>query len=126
MKNLPTARFHTIPFLIADLARGKDYYVYTAKGRFKKGANRLCTTLMTAIRAVKSGNDEASHARTLTLIADNFSENKNNTLFAFCTDLVYETSGPKFCNTSGAHDECTCSKGLAAPVGAMAEATDDD
>ena len=87
-KNLTSSRFHVIPFLIADLARGKDYYVYTAKGRFKKGANRLCTTLMAAIRATKEGDHEARHARELTLIADNFSENKNNTLFAFCSDLV--------------------------------------
>jgi hypothetical protein len=41
MKNLPTARFSVIPFLIADLARGKDYYIYTAKKRFSKGKHAL-------------------------------------------------------------------------------------
>jgi hypothetical protein len=88
MKNLPTTRFHMIPFLISDPARGKDFYIYTAKNRFRKGANRLCTSLMATIRATKEGPDEARHARRLTLIADNASENKNNTLFAFACDLV--------------------------------------
>lgn len=88
MKNLPTARFQLIPFLIADLARGKDYYVFTAKGRFRKGANRLCSTLLATIRAMKKTTADSRHARTLTLIADNFSENKNNTLFAFLIHLV--------------------------------------
>jgi hypothetical protein len=88
MKNLPSTRFNVIPFLIADLARCEDFYVYTASGRFKKGANRLCTTLMAAFRATKNGTDVARHARELYLIADNFSENKNNTLLAFASDLV--------------------------------------
>ena len=88
LKNLPTTRLQFIPFLIADLARGKDYYVYTAKGRFKKGANRLCSTLLRTLRATKTSQSDARHARVLNLIADNFSENKNNTLFAFLTDLV--------------------------------------
>ena len=88
MKNIPTSRFHMIPFLIADLARGRDYYMYTSKNRFKKGANRLCTSLMAAIRATKESTHESRHARKLTLIADNASENKNNTLLAFLSDLV--------------------------------------
>ena len=88
MKNLPVARFEIIPFLIADLARGKDWYIYTAKNRFRKGANRLCTSLHTVLGASKEGPQEARHARWLTLIADNFAENKNNTLFAYCSDLV--------------------------------------
>jgi hypothetical protein len=87
-KNLTQSRFKLIPFLIADLGRNKEYYVYTAKGRFKKGANRLCTTLLAAIRAAKRSKHESRFARKLTLIADNFSENKNNTLFAFLSDLV--------------------------------------
>jgi hypothetical protein len=88
MKNLPIARFSVIPFLMADLARGKDYYIYTAKGRFSKGANRLCTSLLTTIRATKRSPDESRYARTISLIADNFSENKNNTLLAFACHLV--------------------------------------
>ena len=87
-KNLTTSRFEVIPFLLADLGRNKEYYIYTAKNRFKKGANRLCTTLMGAIRAAKQSSHESRFARKLTLIADNYSENKNNTLFAFCSDLV--------------------------------------
>ena len=88
MKNLPTARFGMIPFLVADLARSKDYYIYTAKNRFKKGANRLCTSLLTTIRATKAEDHPARLARSLTFIADNFSENKNNTLLAFASYLV--------------------------------------
>jgi hypothetical protein len=88
LKNLPTSRFDLIPFLIADLGRGKDYYIYTAKNRFKKGANRLATSLLAAIRATKNSTDDARFARKLVLIADNFAENKNNTLLAFCSDLV--------------------------------------
>jgi len=87
-KNLTTSRFDVIPFLIADLARGKDFYIYTAKGRFKKGGNRLCTSLLATFRATKEGPGPARHARHLTLIADNFAENKNNTVFAFCSHLV--------------------------------------
>ena len=80
-----------IPFLINDFARGKEYYVYTAKKRFKKGANRLCTTLMAAIRALKSDpSSKARKARKLVLIADNYSENKNNTLFGFFSMLILE------------------------------------
>jgi hypothetical protein len=89
-KNLTTSRFDLIPFLIADLVRGKDFYVYTTKGRFKKGVNRLCTTLMATFRACKESEDAARHARKLTLISDNFSENKNNTLLAFASDLEDE------------------------------------
>jgi hypothetical protein len=108
MKNLPSSRFNMIPFLIADLARCQDYYVYTASGRFKEGANRLCTTLMTAFRATKNGTDDARHARKLWLIADNYSENKNNTLLAFCSDLVtrgwYDVIYPVYGPTGHTHN----------------------
>jgi hypothetical protein len=88
MKNLPIARFDLIPALFADLGRGRDYYVYTAKGRFKKGANRLCTALLSVLRASKNADGPSRKARKLTLIADNFAENKNNEIFAFCNWLV--------------------------------------
>jgi len=88
LKNLTTSRFHLIPALFADLARGKDFYIYTAKNRFAKGANRLATSLYVLIRSSKWGKDIARFARKLTLIADNFSENKNNILFAFASHLV--------------------------------------
>ena len=87
-KNLPTTRFFLIPFLLADLSRGIDRYVYTAKNRFKKGANRLCTSLYYAFRATKAADVPASRAKRLVLLADNFAENKNNTVFAFCSMLV--------------------------------------
>jgi|AntRauTorckE5430_2_1112549.scaffolds.fasta_scaffold04515_3 hypothetical protein len=88
MKNLPVARFNLVPFLIADLGRQKDYYIYMSGGRFRKGANRLCTTLLSTFRATKNGSDDSRFARKLALIADNYSENKNNTLLAFASQLV--------------------------------------
>ena len=39
-------------------------------------------------RKIKHGKHPCRHARTLVLHADNFSENKNNTLFLFCSELV--------------------------------------
>jgi hypothetical protein len=51
MKNLPTARFNLIPFLIADLARGKDFYIYTAKGRFSKGERACAYVTHSSMRA---------------------------------------------------------------------------
>ena len=90
-KGLPNARVEFIPFLIKDHARGKDTYIYSVKNRYKKGANRLVTTLNACIRALKSDLAHAArHANKLVLIADNYSENKNNTMFAFCTHLILE------------------------------------
>jgi hypothetical protein len=77
-----------IPFVLTNHATGTNHYIYTAKGRFKKGGNRMCTTLHSVIRALKHSSHAASRARKLVLIADNCSENKNNTLLAFANDLV--------------------------------------
>jgi hypothetical protein len=87
-KNLTTSRLQLIPFLIADLARGRDFYLYTVKGRFRKGANRLCSSLWATFRASKGSTSDARFARFLTLMADNAADNKNNTVLAFCSDLV--------------------------------------
>jgi hypothetical protein len=43
---------------------------------------------MAFARAAKQSEDMSRFARHLVLIADSFSENKNNTLFAFASDLV--------------------------------------
>jgi hypothetical protein len=88
-KNLPSARLELIPFLIEDHARGKKTYMYSTKGRYSKGANRICGQLYAAIEALKTDTSHVAHlARNLCLICDNFSENKNNTLFAMCSDLI--------------------------------------
>jgi len=87
-KNLPSARLELIPFLIEDHARGKKTYIYSTKGRYGKGANRICGQLYAAIEALKNDTSHVAHlARTLCLICDNFSENKNNTLFEMCSEL---------------------------------------
>jgi hypothetical protein len=88
-KGLTSSRYEVIPFLIEDYGRNKRSYIYTSKGRFKKGGNRLCTELYYQLRAIKFSGTRAAHARKLVMIADNASENKNNTLLAFDHDLVY-------------------------------------
>ena len=56
--------------------------------RFKKGANRWCTTVYHALRALKTSGHPAARARQLVLVGDNFSENKNNCNLDFLTELV--------------------------------------
>ena len=89
LKNMPTSRFNVIPWYIGNFgARHKDY-IYMAKGRWGKGANRLITQLYAAIRRVKSDYTGRSYrARNLTLVADNASENKNNLVLVFFVDMV--------------------------------------
>jgi hypothetical protein len=77
-----------VPWLLADHSTGRFFYFYTVKHRFKGGANRLCTTLMRIFRASKFSNHVSRFARELCLVADNCSENKNNTLLAFASHLV--------------------------------------
>lgn len=89
-KNLTTSRFNVIPFVIMDEARGRDAYIYTAKNRFKKGANRLCTELFFQILAIKTGDHDARMARRCVFIADNFSENRNNTNLCWSSELVLQ------------------------------------
>jgi len=87
-KNLTTSRFLVVPCIMSDLARQKDFYVYTAKGRYKKNSNRVCTQLYFTFRAAKRTTLISRFARSATLIADNALDNKNNTILAFCTELV--------------------------------------
>jgi len=87
-KGLTTSRFVVVPWLISDVATGKDYYFYVAQDRFKTDGNRLCTYLMRVFRAKKFGTHPSRRAREVSLIADSCSQNKNNTLLAFCTHLI--------------------------------------
>jgi hypothetical protein len=84
-----------IPFNLTNHGNSENFYFYTLKGQFKKGANRLCTTLWHVTQRIRNGK-ATTHAekaqklaRHLILIADNYSENKNNTLLAFCNELIY-------------------------------------
>ena len=58
------------------------------QNKFKKGANRLLTVLYHFLRQIKWGKHPCNAAPELVLMADNASENKNNDMFAFATELV--------------------------------------
>ena len=88
IKNGPIERFHVVPFNICNYATGENAYVYTVKGRYLKGGNRLCTVLYHYLRKIKWGDNKCRHATTLYLHADNYSENKNNVVLCFCSELV--------------------------------------
>ena len=88
LKDIPTARLPVVPWLVQDYANGRDHYFYMLKNAYKKGGNRICTQLYHMLRAIKLAGNRASRAMKLTLVADNYNENKNNTLFAFLSHLV--------------------------------------
>jgi hypothetical protein len=73
---------------VTNYSTGEHLYVYMLKKKFKKLANRLITVLYHLLRRVKWGSHPCRFAKDLILIADNASENKNNVLFVFCSELV--------------------------------------
>ena len=94
------SRILMVPWLVDDVGRGTRTYVYSFKGATIKGANRWspgecsflfclqppwcrCTNMYNVIRAAKTGPKRL--ARTCILLADNYSENKNNHVLAFCS-----------------------------------------
>ena len=95
IKGLTTYRVNVIPFSLSNHGTREEFYYYTLQGQYKKGANRLCTTLCHHIdrikhRVVKTvAEANQKKARRLVLLADNCSENKNNTLVAYLTELIY-------------------------------------
>jgi hypothetical protein len=88
VKGLTKSRLQIIPFNITNYTSGESAYVYTLKGRYPKGANRLCTVLYHYLRKMKFGTHPCRFARKLYLHADNYSENKNNCVFMFASELV--------------------------------------
>jgi hypothetical protein len=88
VKNLSKSRLQIIPFNITNYTSGETAYVYTLKGRYPKGANRLCTVLYQYLHKLKHGTHPSRFARKLYLHADNYAENKNNVVFMFATQLV--------------------------------------
>jgi hypothetical protein len=76
-----------IPWLVEDVGARALYYIYTAKGRFKKGANRLCTCLYFLMLAALEDPTTCT-ARKMAYVGDNYSENKNLTLLVFATMVV--------------------------------------
>ena len=90
IKNLDPLRFEVTPWLAMDYSKGLKDYIYSPSANTPKDANTLISQIHIVIRRAKSDYNHPRHrARTLTLVADSASENKNNTLFAYCNDLVH-------------------------------------
>jgi hypothetical protein len=87
-KGVPYRKLKFVPMGITNYSSGEHFYVYMMKKKYRKGANRLLTVLYHMLRAIKWGAHTCARAQELVLIADNASENKNNEMFAFCTELV--------------------------------------
>ena len=94
-KYLPTVTISFVPFNITNHGVRENGYIYIMKSKIPKGGNRLCTFLYFYLRRIKYRNTEANtneqrqlSARRLVLAADNYAENKCNTLFAFLSHLV--------------------------------------
>jgi hypothetical protein len=78
-----------VPCYFGDVGANRHDYIYTAKAAFPKGSNRLISQLHAYIRRAKSDYTRPGYkARTLTLVADNYVENKNNALLFYCSELV--------------------------------------
>ena len=93
VKNLETTRYEVTPWLAIDYSGGKNDYIYSSTSSTAKDTNYLLTMLHAIIRRAKSDyGDDAKRflARKLVCIQDSASENKNNWLLAYCTELVEE------------------------------------
>jgi hypothetical protein len=89
LKNMDPTRFHVVPWLGEDHTAQRKDYIYSVKNAFPKDSNTLISEVHVMIRRAKSDYKHPRHkARKLVLIADSASENKNNILFAYVTDLV--------------------------------------
>jgi hypothetical protein len=87
-KNLGMTRVGFTPWNYNCAAADVRCYIWSVKGAVKKGANRLCTCLFHLWKAQKEGTDDHRFARHVSCIADNYSENKNNTDLAFASFIV--------------------------------------
>lgn len=81
------SKFNVVPCLLENIGLRKKLYIYSPKA-LKKGGNRWCTIMYTHLRSTKEGRSPQASADTLTYIGDNYSENVNNTDFAFCANMV--------------------------------------
>ena len=78
-----------VPCFFGNVGAHRHDYMYTAKAAFPKGSNRLISQLHAYIRRGKSDYTRPGYkARTLTLVADNYVENKNNEFLFYCSELV--------------------------------------
>ena len=89
LKNLDPQRAEFTPWLVIDYSSNKKDYIYTTQANTSKGSNTLISHFHAVVRRAKSNYQHENYkARKLIVIADSASENKNNWLFAYCTDLV--------------------------------------
>jgi hypothetical protein len=89
IKNLDPTRHEVTPWLAMDYSAGLKDYIYSQTEVTAKGANTLISQIHIVIRRAKSDYKHPRHkARNMCMIADSASENKNNILLAYCTDLV--------------------------------------
>jgi hypothetical protein len=94
IKSMPNDRVYMTPFNLISHGTVENFYIYDLKGKWKKGADRLCTMLYHVIWRMKhkadctQAEEMQKKCRKLVLMADNCAENKNNCLFAFCAELV--------------------------------------
>jgi len=90
LKGQGNTGFRAVPWLLTNHGTRKQDYVYMPYGKWKKGANRILTQIHATLTAIKSDPTNVQHkARRLVLIADNYSENKNNEILAYIADLVH-------------------------------------
>ena len=86
------AKLHKLPFipsLVHDVNTNKKVYLYSLKGRHKKGGNRFCTTMYHHFKAAKTNpTSPAACARDAVIIGDNYNENRNTTNLCFASEVI--------------------------------------
>ena len=97
IKSMPNDAVHMVPWNCTNHGTCEDVYLYDIKTKWKHGADYLCTNLYTILRRIKMKPEGATmtdterkqkKSRKLVLMADNVSENKNNCVLQFCSELV--------------------------------------
>jgi hypothetical protein len=96
IKTMPKDKVKMIPLNLTNHGTGENVYIYHFDGKWRKGADRLCTLLYHVLLRIKQKDPNTCtpselaqrQCRKLVLMADNASENKNNCVFQFLTELV--------------------------------------
>ena len=83
------------------LALNERGYYYTLNGRFAKTGGRFCTHMLHEIRRIKNSGTRAAEARQLVLILDNATDNKNNEILQFFSEIVLRVSAALACSCDG-------------------------
>ena len=90
VKNMTPVRFEVVPWLGIDYSQGQRMdYIYVPKLHVSKSTNYLLSLVHGMVRRTKSDYTKPNfRARKLIVIADSASENKNNEVFAYYSDMV--------------------------------------